>query len=289
MSSVKLLFICSIFTILLACKESNKNKITRLVNEWQGKEIIFPENITFTLYGKDTVDYKIPKSDYKILMYVDSIGCTSCKLQLPRWKEFIKYADSLTNSSIPLLVFFHPKDRKEINYILRRDKFEYPVCVDNEDLLNQINHFPAQAAFQTFLLDNKNKVVAIGNPIHNINVKELYLKLFASCNNTITPSCTTCSLEASHVDMGSFFKNEQREAKFYLKNTGNSPLVIVDTSTTCGCATVHYDSYPAAPGDSLLITVTYTPKKTGRFEERIGIKCNATPSTLTLSIKGNVL
>ncbi|WP_106830274.1 DUF1573 domain-containing protein [Parabacteroides pacaensis] len=289
MNAAKLLFICSIFTILLACKESNKNKITRLVNEWQGKEIIFPENITFTHYGKDTVDYKIPQSNYKILMYVDSIGCTSCKLQLPRWKEFIKYADSVTNSSIPLLVFFHPKDIKEIHYILRRDKFEYPVCIDNEDLLNQKNHFPAQAAFQTFLLDNENKVVAIGNPIHNINVKELYLNLFASCDTQTTPSKTTCILEASHVDMGSFFRNEQREAKFYLKNTGNSPLVIVDTSTTCGCTTVQYDPQPAAAGDSLLITVTYIPKKTGRFEEQIGIKCNATPSTITLSIKGNVL
>lgn len=31
--------------------------------------------------------------------------------------------------------------------------------------------------FHTFLLDKDNKVLAIGNPIHNPKVKELYLKI----------------------------------------------------------------------------------------------------------------
>lgn len=31
--------------------------------------------------------------------------------------------------------------------------------------------------FQTFLLDRNNRVIAIGNPIYNPKVKELYLKI----------------------------------------------------------------------------------------------------------------
>ena len=53
-----------------------------MVKSWQEKEIIFPEGLIFTKYGKDTVQYNIPVSNYKIIMYVDSVGCTSCKLQL---------------------------------------------------------------------------------------------------------------------------------------------------------------------------------------------------------------
>ena len=32
-------------------------------------------------------------------------------------------------------------------------------------------------AFHTFLLDKSNKIIAIGNPIHNPKIKELYLKI----------------------------------------------------------------------------------------------------------------
>lgn len=34
----------------------------------------FPEHPVFTFYGKDTVDYSIPQSPYKVLVYVDSSG-----------------------------------------------------------------------------------------------------------------------------------------------------------------------------------------------------------------------
>lgn len=77
-----------------------------MVKSWQEKEIIFPEELIFTKYGKDTVKYNIPVSDYKIIMYVDSVGCTECKLQLYKWKDFITEVDSLTNGAVPILFFF---------------------------------------------------------------------------------------------------------------------------------------------------------------------------------------
>lgn len=69
-----------ILIFLFSCKETDKERITRLMLEWQGREVQFPSKMTFTKLGFDTVDYKIPESEYKILVYVDSLGCTSCKL-----------------------------------------------------------------------------------------------------------------------------------------------------------------------------------------------------------------
>lgn len=67
--------------LLSSCSRSdNRKEIERLVTEWQGKEIIFPDDIIFTRYISDTVDYRIPDSEYKVLVYVDPLGCTSCKL-----------------------------------------------------------------------------------------------------------------------------------------------------------------------------------------------------------------
>ena len=103
-----LLYILLITAFFLATtnRKKKEKQILQLVNEWQGKQIVFPENTVFTRYLTDTTNYQIPQSEYKVLIYVDSIGCTSCKLQLHKWKELIEYTDSVTQnkSTFPLLL-----------------------------------------------------------------------------------------------------------------------------------------------------------------------------------------
>ena len=172
--------------ILAYCQESKEEAMLRLVNEWNGKEIKFPSHSIFTVLGKDTVDFSFVDADYKVLTYIDSAGCASCKLQFPRWKRWIHEVDSLTDGKVPFLFYFHPKDLKELRYLTRLDDFTYPVCFDEKDELNQLNRFPLDMTFQTFLLDRNNRVVAIGNPIYNPRVKELYLDLIIGKESTKT-------------------------------------------------------------------------------------------------------
>ena len=80
----QLLFIILSFITLSSCKDNPKNGIARLVKEWDGKEVRFPERPVFTIQGKDTVDFSFRNAEYKVMSYVDSIGCISCKLQLER-------------------------------------------------------------------------------------------------------------------------------------------------------------------------------------------------------------
>ena len=151
-------YLCLIWVLVLfsSCKESEKDKIARLVEEWEGKEILFPTHSIFTIQGKDTVDFSLADADYKVVTYIDSVGCTSCKLQLPRWKLFMQEVDSTLNRPVPFVFYFHPKDMKELRYITRRDAFIYPVCFDEKDDFNRLNHFPDEMTFQTFLLDLKS-------------------------------------------------------------------------------------------------------------------------------------
>ena len=201
------LFIC-IFCFL-ACQDNKEKQVKELVQEWQGKEIKFPDNPIFTQYVKDTVDYQIPVSDYKVVMYVDSIGCVSCKLQLSRWKEFIGQVDSVCNKDIPFLFFFQPKDNQELRRILKIDNFSLPVCIDTEDRFNKLNHFPSDMMFQTFLLDKDNKVIVIGNPIHNLKERNLYLQKIAGI--TINKlSETFIATDQEKYDMGIVGKEETK-------------------------------------------------------------------------------
>ena len=93
-----------IFPLFVSCQESEKERIARLVKEWEGKEILFPTHSVFTIQGKDTVEFNYLDADYKVITYVDSIGCTSCKLQLHSWKAWIAEVDSITSGTVAFLL-----------------------------------------------------------------------------------------------------------------------------------------------------------------------------------------
>lgn len=273
--------------LLFSCQDKKKDEIKHLVTEWQGKEIRFPQEMVFTRFTTDTVDFTLPESSNKVLVFVDSIGCTSCKLQLHRWKELIQYTDSITQGTVPFLFFFQSDDKKEIRYLLKKDNFDLPICLDQSDRLNGLNHFPADGRFQTFLLDKDNKVVVIGNPIHNPNIRELYIKEITG-KQPASQIQTTVQVEKASIQLGAIRDGESKEAVFTITNTGDRSLVIVDVATTCGCAKPTFDKHPAKPGEALQVKINMTPKDKGFFYETITVKCNAN-QPIVLNVRGTTL
>lgn len=289
-SNIQLLSLFGLLFLLLSCKEKdNRKELARLVTEWQGKEIIFPDNVIFTRNVTDTVDYQISGTDFKVLVYVDSIGCTECKLQLGRWKALMTHVDSITGETVPFLFFFHAKDNGEIKYLLKRDELDIPVCIDKEDELNRLNKFPSDITFQTFLLDKDNKVVVLGNPVHNLAVRDLYLKQITGKDNIANNQTkTTAEVDVTEIDLGKFPKTEKRETVFTITNTGTQPLVILETSTTCGCARAQFDKQSVKKGEMLQVNIEMSPKEEGFFNETITVKCNI-DKPIKLQIRGQAL
>ena len=281
-----------IFCISLLCFSSCQNPaqehITQLVKEWQGKEVHFLENPVFTRQLGDTVDSRIPEAEYKVLVYVDSIGCTSCKLQLPKWKELIAYVDSVSGGQVPFLFFFQSKDNKELRYILKRDNFRLPVCVDSQNEFGKLNRFPSELMFQTFLLDKDNRVKVIGNPIHNLSVKELYLKEIAGIKETEALALTQLVPDQEEYDMGIVAENETKKQKVLLKNTGNVPFVIKGITTSCDCTTAEYDWKEIAPDEQKEMVVSYKGEELGDFWRTVTVYGNIPDQSLTLSFVGRV-
>ena len=278
----------NILLFLFSCQKTPQEHITQLVEEWQGKEVRFPENPVFTRQLGDTVDYRIPETEYKVLVYVDSIGCTSCKLQLPKWKEFITYVDSVSGGQVPFLFFFQSKDNKELRYILKRDNFRLPVCVDSQNEFGKLNRFPSEQMFQTFLLDKDNRVKVIGNPIHNLSVKELYLKEIAGVKETETLALTQLIPDQEEYDMGIVAENETKKQKVLLKNTGDVPFIIKGITTSCDCTTAEYDWKEIAPDEQKEMVVYYKAEQPGDFWRTVTVYGNIPDQSLTLSLVGRV-
>lgn len=125
----------------------------------------------------------------------------------------------------------------------------------------------------------------IGNPIHNPNIRELYLKEVTG-KQPASQIQTTVKVEEASIQLGTIQMGESKEAVFRLTNTGNNPLVILDAATTCGCARPSFDKHPAKPGEILQVRVIMTPKDKGVFDETITVKCN-TNQLIKLNIRGD--
>lgn len=282
----KTLYIFVISLLIISCENKNKKEIIDTIAEWDGKEIVFPLHSVYTIQGEDTVYHNDEHAKYKILTYVDTTGCTSCKLQLAKWRNFISKTDSISGGSVDFLFYLFPKNMKELFFLMKRDRFTYPVCIDEKDSLNLLNGFPKDDRFRTFLLDEQNRVVAIGNPIHNLKIKELYLKIIGEENRSRTENGTRAVLNASGHDFGLIKKNRLYSATFKVRNIGNSPLKISDFAVSCDCIQVEIPKDSIAINETATIIVRYQTDKEIAFEESIQFSSNSLPELPTITIAG---
>lgn len=91
------------------------------------------------------------------------------------------------------------------------------------------------------------------------------------------------------IDYGTVDKASNGVRVFEFTNTGNSPLVITDVKSSCGCTIPKKPEKPVLPGESGEIEVSYDTKRTGIFQKAITVRSNAKTTNVILRIKGEVL
>ena len=284
----QLLYIIMFSIFFISCKENEADKIQKIVEEWNGRTIIFPTNVVFFKKNGDSVhDFLQPT--YKILHYVDSTGCMSCKLQLLKWKQLI-HEMSVQNIPVQFVFVFSTQEEESIYSALCANEFDYPVCIDKTDSLNVLNHFPVHSDIHTFLLDSNNCVLALGNPVQNLNVKDLYVDLMSGAKGRLrkksAPNFTEVVISKKTIVLDDFDWTKKQSTAFILKNVGSGRLVIHDVITSCGCTIVDYDKAPVSSGDSLFLYVSYKSSHPGYFSKTITVVCNAKDSPIKLRVSG---
>lgn len=275
--------------LLSSCQQTETERLEQLLQTWYEKEITFPDNPSFTVYGEKESDFTIPVGGYKLVHYVDSVGCTSCKLNLDKWQEYIAYLDSVTGHMVPCLFFIHATQKREVKIALKNSRFDHPVCLDVDNEFYRLNKFPMHPMLQTFLLDKNNRIVGMGDPVKNPRVKEFYLNLIRGKRDKqeMEQSRTTARLSHQEIDFGTFPWEMKKDTVVTLTNIGTQPLVIHDIATSCGCTVANYDKQPARPGESLKIQVSFKADRPEYFNKNIIIHCNTGNSPYVIWVKGH--
>ena len=96
--------------------------------------------------------------------------------------------------------------------------------------------------------------------------------------------------EPSEWNFGTILETDGRVSHTFTgENVGDTPLVILDVVTTCGCTAPTFSKQPILPGGKTSITVTYDPaNRPGAFDKELWVYSSEGKRVATLRVRGNV-
>ena len=120
----------------------------------------------------------------KIVVFADTTLCTSCYIkQMPNWYNLINFVKRKYGDSVEFCFIINSREQ-ELEDILRTLKyvgFDYPSFVDTLSVFRKVNkNIPDNNLFHSFLLDESNNVVMVGNPQQNPKIKKILFKYLES-------------------------------------------------------------------------------------------------------------
>ena len=96
------------------------------------------------------------------------------------------------------------------------------------------------------------------------------------------------NFETTEIDYGVIGKGSNGIRDFKFTNDGNSPLIITNVKSTCGCTIPKKPNKPVLPGEAGKIQVKYDTNRIGLIRKSIFVSSNAQNSTVILRITGKV-
>lgn len=88
--------------------------------------------------------------------------------------------------------------------------------------------------------------------------------------------------------LGIIKEGATKDCEFTVTNTGNRPLVIKGTTTSCDCTTVETDKQEIPAGGYCVLTTHYKAEAKGDFLRTITFFCNAENTPVEFTITGTV-
>lgn len=290
----KILFVIFFIFFVASCDNNTKynHEALSVVKKWTGRTICAIPSSNYIVYSNNNKRIEDPskiKNNFKILLYINESESESCRLHLYEWADFFKEVDSISKNVTKLIVV-KPKNKFAFIQTLQDYNFPYPIYIDEKDEFNTANKLPSNTLYHQFLLDKNNGVLFIGNPINSHRIREAYLNIINGENitdKTAEDSKAKCELSTTSINLGTIKYKEVRKATVAIRNIGETPLIIQDIKTGCGCIQIKYDKKPIPSGNSSNIIIHYHAVSTGIINKNIKIFCN-TNTLSNINIKGIV-
>lgn len=245
---------------LLGCSD-NKSRISKMVEDTIGKEIKL-SNYHFVIQS-DTISTDWIESPFRIITFLDSAECTECNMHLASWTELMNRINNTEDVSVSLLMVLKHSSSDKIIKILERRDFRHMVAVIGSDSLMSEDYFPRDRAMRTFLLNSSNEIIAIGNPVLNPKIEDLYRALISEGNDD-----DVSEIKIQNRSFGVARRGESVKIHFEVKNPSSDTLTIQRIIQSCDCVSANLGNEILPPGVTAEIVVAYTPRDEYGYVER---------------------
>ena len=149
------------------------------LNSLRTRPIILPLD-SMQRYNKGGNDTSSDVKPLKFIVFSDSIECVSCKLKrMYMWDSFMS---EVKKENIPMdfhFIFSPPKkDISMFNFTMETIPPAGSIYVDTTNVFLRNNpQIPNNPIMHTFLLDENNNVLLVGNPLENKKIEELFWQI----------------------------------------------------------------------------------------------------------------
>lgn len=113
----------------------------------------------------------------KLVVYHDSTVCTSCVFQkLHKWDDFIEKAKA-HKGNLELYFIFSPPSNEQhlLKVMVKNYKPKMPIYMDTAGVFRRTTpQLPSNPMLHTFLLDENNEVLVVGNPLENEKIDRMF-------------------------------------------------------------------------------------------------------------------
>lgn len=176
MKTIFKLFVFFNGLLLFAC-EPAKDKIRKNIEEMQSTQIVFPldemQHCKRDSSLSDSCLWKYAK--LKLVHYIDSSQCTSCYMKKidEKYNELYRLEKDTKNQFSS--IFIIEQRGNDDNYKKHISKlYSLTMYVDTMHVFAKMNlKIPQEPMYHTFLLDENNNVILVGNPLFNAEVHKV--------------------------------------------------------------------------------------------------------------------
>lgn len=178
---MKNIFIILICIVLFGSACSNRERqFTKEIKKLQSRAIQLPSKGLIMQLGTELRKINVNEKGLKLVVYADSVGCTTCAINhIDSWERFVNYAKQF-NDQLKFYFIFSPmkEELRRTQLMIANTIFDYPILLDTLGEFEKLNpHLPKNRAFHVFLLDENNNVILVGSPMHNKKIEEMFYKI----------------------------------------------------------------------------------------------------------------
>lgn len=181
---IKINFVFSLlfYFVLIACT-SKEEKIKNKLEQLQSSPIVISYN-EFECWTNESINEIATRkhATFKLVHYVDSSRCSSCYLTklAPFHDLFILEHES--NNQFQNIFIVNPGTKKMNKMILKdhhaHNETPSTLFIDSMNVFIKENpHIPSETMYHTFLVDENNNVIFVGNPVGDSFIKKKIFKL----------------------------------------------------------------------------------------------------------------